>query len=111
MGLFTRYVNDYKNIFTIFTQYKNEWKEYIIFKNKKIDKTNFYKYKKLFKIDDTNTNKILVSKREPYDHSLQKHMVKKLKALIIDLIVNINPDYHKTSVHNLFTANIQVDVL
>ena len=42
----------------------------IIFKNKKIDKTNFYKYKKLFKIDDTNTNKILVSKREPYDHSL-----------------------------------------
>ena len=41
----------------------------IIFKNKKIDKTNFYKYKKLFKIYDTNTNKILVSKREPYDHS------------------------------------------
>ena len=42
----------------------------IIFKNKKIDKTNFYKYKKLFKIDDTNTNAILVSTREPYDHSL-----------------------------------------
>ena len=41
----------------------------IIFKNKKIDKTNFYKYKKLFKIYDANTNKILVSKREPYDHS------------------------------------------
>ena len=42
----------------------------IISKNKKIDKTNFYKYKKLFKKDDTNTNKILVSKRESSDHSL-----------------------------------------
>ena len=33
---------------------------------KKINKSIFYKHKKLFKIDDIDINKILVSKREPY---------------------------------------------
>ena len=31
-----------------------------------INKSNFYKNKKLFKIDDIDFNKILVSKKEPY---------------------------------------------
>ena len=31
-----------------------------------INKSNFYKNKKLFKIDDIDVNKILVSKKEPY---------------------------------------------
>ena len=29
-------------------------------------KSEFYKYKKIFQIDDTDVNKILVSKKEPY---------------------------------------------
>ena len=38
----------------------------INFWNKKINKSNFYKDKKLFKIDDIDVNEILVSKRESY---------------------------------------------
>ena len=34
----------------------------IIFDNKKIKKRNFYKNEKLFKIEDIDVNKILVSK-------------------------------------------------
>ena len=34
--------------------------------NKKINKSNFYKNKKIFKIDDIDVNKILVSKKESY---------------------------------------------
>ena len=38
----------------------------INFGNKKINKSNFYKNKKLFKMDDIDFNKILVSKKELY---------------------------------------------
>ena len=38
----------------------------INFDNKKIRKSNFYKNKKLNRIDDIDVNKILVSKRELY---------------------------------------------
>ena len=38
----------------------------IIFNDKKINKSNFYRNKKLFQIYDIDINKILVSKREPY---------------------------------------------
>ena len=38
----------------------------INFGDKKIRKSNFYKIKKVTKIDDINVNKILVSKEEPY---------------------------------------------
>ena len=38
----------------------------IIFDDKKINKSNFYERKKLFKIDDIDVNKILVSKKETY---------------------------------------------
>ena len=38
----------------------------INFGNIKINNNNFYKTKKLFKIDDIDANKILISKREPY---------------------------------------------
>ena len=34
--------------------------------DKKIEKTEFYKNKKIFNIDDIDVNKILVSKKEPY---------------------------------------------
>ena len=38
----------------------------INFDDKKIKKTEFYKSRKAFQIDDTDVNKILVSKKEPY---------------------------------------------
>ena len=38
----------------------------IIFNDKKINKSNFYKNKKLSKIDEIDVDKILVSKKEPY---------------------------------------------
>ena len=38
----------------------------INFNDKKILKTNFYKNKKVTKIDDIDVDKILVSKKEPY---------------------------------------------
>ena len=37
----------------------------IKFDNKKIEKSDFYKNKKIFNIDDIDVNKILVSKKEP----------------------------------------------
>ena len=41
-------------------------KKNIDFNDKKIKKTEFYKNKKFFNIDDIDVNKILVSKKEPY---------------------------------------------
>ena len=38
----------------------------INFEDKKINKSNFYKNKKLFKIEDMDTNNILFSKKESY---------------------------------------------
>ena len=38
----------------------------INFNDKKIEKNNFCKNKKVFQIDDIDVNKILVSKKEPY---------------------------------------------
>ena len=38
----------------------------INFDGEKINKSSFYQSKKLFKIDDIDVNKILVSKKEPY---------------------------------------------
>ena len=48
-----------------FTVYKNERKEHK-FWQQKIKKSDFYKIKKVFQIDDVYFNKILVSKKEPY---------------------------------------------
>ena len=36
------------------------------FDDKKINKSNFYKNKKLFNLNDIDANKILVSKKESY---------------------------------------------
>ena len=38
----------------------------ISFNDKKINKSNFYRNKKLFKIDNIDVNKISISKEEPY---------------------------------------------
>ena len=47
----------------------------IIFDDEIIKKSNFYKTKKLSKIDDIDVNKILISKTDAYVK--QMHMVKK----------------------------------
>ena len=71
--------NYYKKfcIFFFFTVYKNERKEHINFNDKKIKKSDFYnKNKKIFNIDDTDANKILVSKKEQYGkHNLSKYFI------------------------------------
>ena len=38
----------------------------INFNNKQINKSNFYKNKRLFKKDDIDIDKILISKKEPH---------------------------------------------
>ena len=56
----------YKN-FTFFSlQYIRMSGKNINIDDKKIKKSNFYKNKKVTKIDDIDVNKILVSKKEPY---------------------------------------------
>ena len=55
----------YKKITVFFTQYKNEWKEREFWRQKN-QKINFYKNKKVTKINDIDVNKISVSKEESY---------------------------------------------
>ena len=54
-----------KFLLFFFNIYKNERKERKFWRQKKL-KSEFYKYKKAFQIDDIDVNKILVSKKEPY---------------------------------------------
>ena len=53
----------------------------VILNDKKITKSNFYKNKKLFKIDDINVSKILVSKRKSF--SKKTHLNTLLGMMII----------------------------
>ena len=57
----------------------------IIFNDKKINKSNFYRNKKLFQIYDIDINKILVSKREPYG---KKTRLNTLLGMMIILILD-----------------------
>ena len=60
--------NHNKKSFTFFfNQYKNKWKEHKFWQQKYSKKKNdYYKNKKLFKIEDIDVNKIFVSKKESY---------------------------------------------
>ena len=60
--------NYYKIFFTFYflTSIRTSGKN-INFDDKNINKSNFYKNKKLFNLNDIDVNKILVSKEEPYD--------------------------------------------
>ena len=53
----------------------------INFGDKKINKNNFYKNKKLFKIDEIDVNKILVSKKESYGKNI--HLNTSLDIMMI----------------------------
>ena len=54
-----------KKIYFFFTEYKNERKERKFWRQRD-EKSDFYKNKKVIKIDSINVNKILVSEEEPY---------------------------------------------
>ena len=66
-NLFKRHLNCCKTNFTffLFTLYKSEWKEHS-FNEEKLNKSNFYRIRKPFIMDDIDINKILISKKEPY---------------------------------------------
>ena len=54
------------------------------FRNKKIKKINFYKNKKVTKIDDNDVDKILVSNEEPYGKKILSDTL--LDAMIMMLL-------------------------
>ena len=45
------------------------------FGNEKVNKSSFYRNKKLFKMEDIDINKILVSKKEPYSNESIKYYI------------------------------------
>ena len=59
----------------------------INFDGKKINKSNFYRNKRLFKIYDIDVNKILVSQKEPYG---KKNSFK----YFIDIMIMITLDHY-----------------
>ena len=83
MRLFIKYVNCYKKILT-FLFSPTIRKSNINFDYKKISKSNFYKNKKLFKIDDINVDKILVPKKEPYGKKV--HLNTLLGTMIMTIL-------------------------
>ena len=56
----------------------------VSFRDKKIKKIDFYKNKKVAKIDDIDVNKILISKEEPYGTNI--HLNTLLDTMIIILL-------------------------
>ena len=65
-NLFTRHGNYYEKNLHLFSHSSRMSKNNINFDDKKVNKTNFLKNKRLFKVDDIVVNRILVSKKEPY---------------------------------------------
>ena len=60
-------------------------KKSINFDDKKISKSNFCKNKKLFKIDDIDANKILVSKK---NYMAQKSQLNTLLGMMIKMLLD-----------------------
>ena len=58
-------LNHNKKLFHIFLLRIRMTGKSINFDDKKINKSNFYKNKKIFILDDLDVNKILLSKKEP----------------------------------------------
>ena len=72
-----RHPNYYKEKFTFFSPVIRMSGKSVSFGDKKIKKSSLYKNKKIFKIDGTDFNKILVSKEEPYGKKKKKKKKKK----------------------------------
>ena len=68
-NIFTKHPNYFKKMFYLFLPSIRMSRKSINFEDKKINKSNFYKNKKLFKIEDIDINNILVSKK---NHMVQK---------------------------------------
>ena len=64
MGPLLRFPNYYKKNYVFFFTLYMSWKNN--FRRQKYQKSDFYQKKKLFKIDDIDAYKILVSRKEPY---------------------------------------------
>ena len=58
-----------KKFYFFFTQYKNDWKGRK-FRRQNNQKNDFYKNKKVTKIDEIDVNKILISEEEPYGQKI-----------------------------------------
>ena len=54
------------------------------FGDKQISKISFYKNKNLFKIDDIDFNKILVSKKEPYGKKIHRNTLLDIIMMSLD---------------------------
>ena len=57
------------------------------FDDKKILKSDFYKNKKVFQIDDIDVDQILVSRKEPYGKKKKKKKKKHLYTLLDIMIM------------------------
>ena len=62
-------------------------KKSINFDDKKISKSNFYKNKRQFKIDDIDVNKVLAYKKEPYSTKKSTKYLS-IKCLLRSVIKN-----------------------
>ena len=67
--------------------YTNEWKEHFEM-IKKIKKSNFYKNKRLSKIDEIDVDKIIVSKKECYAKK------KFILNISLDIVIMITLDHY-----------------
>ena len=90
----------------------------INFDDKKINKGNFCKNKKLFNIHDLDVNKVLVSKKESYGtKSLLKHFTGYndddfiRPFLIINLIMNLMDLIMKSLIMKLLMINLKVKIV
>ena len=82
-----------KKITFFFTQYKNERKEDEFWRQKN-KKSDFYENKKVTTIDDTDVNKTLVFKEEPWHKNLNTlHGTKNLNTLLDTMIMMLLDHY------------------
>ena len=58
----------------------------INFDNKKINKSNFYRTKRLFKTDNIDVDKILISKKEPYGKKRHLNTLLLMKIMFISVL-------------------------
>ena len=59
------------------------------FDDKKILKSDFYKNKKVFQIDDIDVDQILVSRKEPYGKKKKKKKKKKKLYNLLDKMIMV----------------------
>ena len=66
----------------------------INFDDRKIKKTELYKNKKIFNIDDIDVNKILVSKKEPYSKNNSLILLYILLLFLLDIMIMMLLDHY-----------------